>query len=153
MWGYRVIIPEKLYTNVLHSSHLGIVKCKAIARSYLWYPGIDGQLEQLINSCKACLSVRPDPPKALLIPWESSGKSWSRIHVDFAGPMDSNFYFVFTDSYSKWVEIFRTKSITTEFTVSKFREVFSRFGLVDTIVSDNGSQFTSKVFKEFITMV
>lgn len=154
MWGYRVVIPEKLQLQMLHSlhsSHLGIVKCKAIARSYMWYPGIDSQIEDLIKSCKACLSFRPDPPKAELIPWESPGKPWSRIHVDFAGPKDTNYYLIITDAYTKWVEVFKTKSITAEFTISKLREVFSRFGLVDTIVSDNGSQFTSRLFRDFIT--
>ena len=39
LWGYRTIIPEKLKLNILqelHSLHLGIVKTKALARSYIW---------------------------------------------------------------------------------------------------------------------
>lgn len=155
MWGYRIVIPFKLHEimlDSLHSSHMGIVKCKSLARSYFWFPGIDAKIEVLIKSCKACLSVRSDPPKAQLIPWTSAGQTWSRVHTDFAGPMDGNYYFIITDSYSKWVEVFKTKTITAEFTVSKLREVFTRFGLVDTIVSDNGTQFTSQHFKEFVTI-
>lgn len=154
LWGYRVVIPSKLQDSMLdslHSSHMGIVKCKSLARSYLWFPGIDEKIETMVKSCKACLSVRSNPPKAELIPWTSPGQTWSRVHVDFAGPMDANYYFIITDSFSKWVEVFKTKTITTDFTVSKLREVFTRFGLVDTLVSDNGTQFTSQNFKEFVS--
>lgn len=38
MWGYRTVIPHKLREQVLfklHLSHLGIVKTKALARSYI----------------------------------------------------------------------------------------------------------------------
>ena len=41
------------------------------------------------------------------------------------------------DSFSKFVEVFKTKEITTPFTITKLREMFSRYGLFDTIVSDN----------------
>lgn len=39
MWGYRVIIAEKLRGLILeelHSTHLGIVKMKSLARSFCW---------------------------------------------------------------------------------------------------------------------
>jgi len=39
LWGYRVVIPSKLRSIVLeqlHESHLGIVKFKSLARSYVW---------------------------------------------------------------------------------------------------------------------
>lgn len=73
MWGYRAFIPTKCRQRLLesiHSSHLGIVRSKAVARSFMWWPGIDAELESLIKSCKSCLSVRPNPPKSNLIPWE-----------------------------------------------------------------------------------
>ncbi|KAK9695783.1 RNase H-like domain found in reverse transcriptase [Popillia japonica] len=38
-WGYRIIISAKLRSSMLkelHLSHLGVKKCKAIARSYFW---------------------------------------------------------------------------------------------------------------------
>lgn len=44
MWGYRVIIPEKLQEKVLselHATHAGIVRMKSIARSFFWWPKID----------------------------------------------------------------------------------------------------------------
>lgn len=42
--------------------------------------------------------------------------------------------------------------MTTNFTIVKLREMFSRYGLVDTLVSDNVPQFTSHEFRKFLSL-
>lgn len=153
LWGYRVVIPLKFrqqILNELHSSHLGIVKTKALARSYVWWPKLDNDIENLIQNCEPCRELQASPEKAKLIPWKPSDSVWSRIHVDFAGPVRNFYLFVVVDSFSKWVEVFKTKTITSAFTISKLRDLFSHYGLVDVLVSDNGTQFTSDEFKKFL---
>ena len=55
MWGSRVIIPPKLQKRVLdelhEEGHLGIVKMKALARSYMWWPSIDQSIEAMGKTC------------------------------------------------------------------------------------------------------
>lgn len=153
MWGYRTIIPSKLQKEVLlalHSSHMGIVKTKALARSYVYWPKMDKDIEIMINSCEPCQLLQASPEKSSLIPWTPTTSAWKRIHIDFAGPINGFQLFIIIDSYSKWVEVFKTKDTTSSFVVNKLREVFCRFGIVDILVSDNGRQFTSAEFKEFI---
>ena len=41
------------------------------------------------------------------------------------------------------------KNPTTEITIKFLHELFARFGVVDTIVFDNESQFISREFKDF----
>ncbi|XP_037812889.1 uncharacterized protein K02A2.6-like [Lucilia sericata] len=127
LWGYRVIIPMKLrkvVLNQLHESHLGIVKTKAMARSYVWWPGIDKDIENMIKSCTSCQQLLDSPEKSSLIPWTPTDSVWSRIHVDFAGPINGVYLFIVIDSFSKFAEVFLTKEITTSFTVAKLRELF-----------------------------
>ncbi|GFO04107.1 Pol polyprotein [Plakobranchus ocellatus] len=51
-WGIRVIIPatfRKQLLNELHENHLGINKTKAIARSYVYWPNLDDDIEAMIK--------------------------------------------------------------------------------------------------------
>ena len=72
LWGFRVVIPnrwrERLLTE-LHREHPGICKMKGIARSYMWWPGMDACIEKLAKSCVDCQAVRNSPPVAPLQPW------------------------------------------------------------------------------------
>ena len=45
--------------------------------------------------------------------------------------------------------VLRCKRPTTGTTIGFLHELFAQFGVVDCVVSDNGSQFTSVKFKEF----
>lgn len=70
--GYRVIIPtnlRKYFLNELHSSHLGISKCKSLARSFFWWPKLDNDIELLCNNCSTCTIFRVNPVISQLHPW------------------------------------------------------------------------------------
>ena len=53
------------------------------------------------------------------------------------------------DSFSRWPKVQKCKNPMSEIIIKFLYELFARFGIVDLIVIDNGSQFTSKDFKEF----
>ena len=153
LWGIHVIVPPKYRHHVLkqlHSDHIGIVRMKSLARSHVWWPGIDSEVETLVKSCLPCQSIRASPPRAPLNPWVWPSKPWSRIHVDFAGLYRGHTYFVIVDAFSKWVEVMDMPSITSERTIVVLRDLFARYGLPDQLVSDNGTQFTSSEFQVFM---
>ena len=63
----RVIVPKHLQQIVLkelHLSHPGVSRMKSIARSYLWWPGLDKEIEKLVATCTACQAVRQAPAAA-----------------------------------------------------------------------------------------
>ena len=53
---------------------------------------------------------------------------------------------IVVDAHSKWVEVGLTASATSKVTMEYLRELFARFGLPQTVVTDNGSCFTSTEF-------
>ncbi len=152
MWGLRVVVPpcyQKRCMEELHVGHIGVTRMKALARSYIWWPGIDAQIEQVTKSCQGCSETRNKPPTAPLHPWTWPTTAWQRIHIDFAGPFMKRMFFIIVDAHSKWPEVCIMKSTTAEKTVQALREIFSRNGIPDQIVSDNGPQFISEEFKKF----
>ena len=134
-----------------HSVHMGISKTKNLARYYVWYPKIDEDIENLVKSCEPCQLNRNDPEKHSSHSWQYPSKPWERIHIDFCGPFRNHMYLIVVDAYSKWLEVIRMSSSTsTSETIKVLLSLFARQGLPDKLVSDNGPQFTSDEFKEFV---
>ncbi|CAK1585814.1 unnamed protein product [Parnassius mnemosyne] len=153
MRGHKIVIPGSLRDRViseLHTSHMGIVKTKAEARSRFWFPGIDGVLERMIGSCEICMQLRAAPPRVHISPWKYPADPFRRIHLDFLGPINGHMYLVIVDAYSKWVEVCRMNTTCASIAViDKLYEFMSRFGLPETIVTDNGTSFCSREFLDF----
>ncbi|XP_060118361.1 uncharacterized protein K02A2.6-like, partial [Heteronotia binoei] len=154
LWGSRVVVPpphmRKQVLEALHETHPGIVRMKALARSYVWWPGMDEEIEGWVRRCQPCQESRPDPPSAPVHRWESNRRPWSRLHLDFAGPYQGQIFFILVDAYTKWLEVIPVASTSTAAAVRALRRVFCTHGIPDTLVTDNGTSFTSREFREFI---
>ena len=69
MWGQRVVVPSQgrnIMLEELHMGHPGLCKMKALARSIMWWPKIDTDLELRVKSCNECLLNRKKPAEAPL---------------------------------------------------------------------------------------
>ena len=131
---------------------MGISKAKNLARYYVWWPNIDEDIENLVKSCEPCQLNRNDPEKYSSHSWQYPSKPWERIHIDFCCPFRNHMYLIVLDAYSKWPEVIRMSSSTsTSETTKVLLSLFSRHGLPDKLVSDNGPQFTSDEFREFMS--
>ncbi|XP_037576521.2 uncharacterized protein K02A2.6-like [Dermacentor silvarum] len=152
-WGHRVVVPieaRSAMLHLLHDTHQGIGAMKALARSLFWYPRIDADIERLVKSCQVCVQAAPMPPRQEAVPWPETGRRWSRLHIDFAGPVEGYMLMILVDAHTKWIEVVPMKSATACSTIEALRTTFSRFGIPETIVSDNGPQFTGKEFADFM---
>lgn len=146
LWENRVVIPDKFKTQVLkilHNSHYGRNRMVSLARMKVWFPGIDAAIEGVAKGCEICAALGRDPVRTPLHPWEEPQKVWQRLHIDFCEANGSKWLIV-VDAKSKWPEAIRMGSTTAERTIAKLREIFSRNGLPEQLVSDNGPPFTSK---------
>lgn len=153
MWGSRVVIPPKLRSQMLdelHVSHPGISRMKGLARSYIWWPNLDGDIEMTVRQCTACQLNGNLPASAPLHPWEFPSRPWARVHMDFAGPFLGHMYLLMIDAHTKWLEVHIMGKITSEATIEKCRETFATHGMPEVVVTDNGTSFTSSEFQHFM---
>ena len=77
LWTSQAILPLSLREQVLqelHHYHLGINHIKAIARSDVWWPGLDKALEDMVSSCSKCQDVKQSTgcttPSMVLDHWD-----------------------------------------------------------------------------------
>ncbi|CAH8597340.1 unnamed protein product [Dicrocoelium dendriticum] len=152
MTADRVVVPSCLRQAVLrqlHSAHPGMNRMKAVARSYVYWPGIDNDIQDLVRRCSRCQQASKMPPHQSPVPWQPPAKPWSRVHIDYAGPIDGISYLVMVDAYSKWPEVVAVNPPTASATLACLQRIFSQHGLPEVLVSDNGTQFTSSIFEDF----
>ncbi|GBP51891.1 Uncharacterized protein K02A2.6 [Eumeta japonica] len=152
-YGIRIVIPKALQNRILeelHTAHTGMVKMKALARSYVWWKNIDSDIERMVKECKDCCLMQKNPVKVPVHIWEYPKEPWSRIHIDYAGPYLNNYFLIVVDAYTKWLEVVPTASITAAATVNILKKIYTTFGLPITQVSDNGRQFRSQEMLQFL---
>ena len=151
MYKDRVFVPEAIRESVLklfHEGHPGICAMKQLARSLVWFHGMDDKIAKIVQSCNVCQNNRSKPAQKYL-EWPTPYKKWSRIHIDHFFFEDRTFL-VIVDAYTKYIECLLVNSTSSQCTIDALREVFSRQGLPDTLVSDNATSFSSNEFKTFL---
>ena len=150
--GCRVVVPTLLRRDILralHKIHSGIVQTKALARSYVWWPQLNDDIEALVSNCSRCLESRHMPPKTSY-EWIVPTRPWSRINIDFAGPFQNKVFFIVVDAYSRWPEVIIVNNMTSDTVIRHLRMLFATHGLCETLVSDNGTPFVSTEMKQFL---
>nr|CAD7445434.1 unnamed protein product [Timema bartmani] len=113
---HRVILPSALRPEVLellHDLHPGSSRMKNLSRSFVWWPGLDDELEARVNS------------KTLLITVDGHSK-WPKVHIMHEGT-------------------------SAEHTCEALRSMFAAWGLLEEVISDNGSPFSSTAFANFLS--
>lgn len=153
LWGTRVIIPDIFRSRLLgmlHEVHQGMSAMKSTARSYFWWPGLDKDIEMTAKSCEKCCQNSKHPPSAEAKSWPTTSRPWSRLHIDYAGPLLGTNFLIIVDAHSKWVEVKMTANTSSEKTIKLMRDVFATHGIPDTVVSDNGRNFVSGEFESFL---
>jgi len=105
---------------------------KSLARSLMWWPGMDHGIKDMVRYCSECQRTQASPLPAPLHPWK-----WPT--------MDGRMYLIAVDVHSKWMECAAT-ALTM---IQHLRTLFARFGIPESMVSDNGPQFTAAEFQLF----
>ena len=134
---------------MLHEGHPRATRMKVLARRYVYWQGIDGDIEERVKLCNACQLTAKMPVRNELSPWPKPDCACERIHIDFAGPMEGMMLLIVVDAFSKWPEIVQMRTSTTTATIEELGRIFAQQGYPKVLVSDNGTQFTAKEFQDY----
>ena len=150
MRGSRIIVPAKLQRDVLekiHEGHMGITKCRALANTAVYWPGISKQIEELVRECPSCIMESKNHSEPL-IPTSFPQRPWEIVAMDLF-KLHSDWYLLVTDYYSRYPEVAKLDRLTSNEVILHCKSIFARHGIPDTVRSDNGSQFEVTKTAEF----
>ncbi len=159
----QLAVPKELRDDLLRSYHDSLAGgghqgtnrvYQAIRQKYFW-KSMMRDINCYVGSCITCQQAKrhygakpaplhPIPPTNI----------FSRMHVDILGPLPTStegykYILLFVDSFSKWCEAFPLKTADAA-TVAKhlYEDIICRYGAPDSLVSDRGRQFMSKLINE-----
>lgn len=148
--GDRLVIPPSLQSEILrkiHSGHQGLTKCFERAKQSVWWPGIRKQLEETINRCAICSQHRTQHAEPLL-PTNFPDYPWQKVASDLFQWKNSS-YLLVVDYYSRFIEIAKLSTTTSTAVITHLKSIFARHGIPETLVSDNGPQYSAATFSQF----
>ncbi|XP_046863284.1 uncharacterized protein K02A2.6-like [Xenia sp. Carnegie-2017] len=136
----RLIIPSSLRLDILekiHAGHQGIRKCRERAKESVWWPGLSKHIENMVTDCSICCKYRENHAEPLLTTCFPQ-RRWQKVATDLFEHSGKNYVLV-VDYYSRYFQIVPLKKSTTaEDVINHMKSIFSRHGIPETVVSDNG---------------
>ncbi len=153
LWASRVVIPPPLRHRVLeqlHEGHTGAARMKSLALTTCHWPNIDEEINQQAKSCESCARVPPDLKKEPPRTWAEPARIWARLHADFAGPFCGAMWLTLVDAKTCWPEVRLVSEATSEKMIDALQDVFYTHSLPDVLVTGNGTQFSSDLFRNYV---
>lgn len=151
-YGDRIIVPASLQQQILkslHTNHSGMVKMKMLARSYVWWSGIDNDIEEFVKKCFNCQVTQNISKEVIKTSWETTTFPFQRVFIDFFH-FSGKVFFLYVDSFSRYVETIAMNSTEAKSVNNSLGKIFQYFGLPTEIVADNGPPFKSHEYANFL---
>ena len=162
-----LVIPQSLQAAILQEAHdsplaghLGTSKTLGrISGKYFW-PKMVTDIKFWCQSCPSCQVIKDQPAcgKAPMNPIPVTGP-FDMVGMDIVGPLPmtkrkNRYLLVIMDYFTKWPEVFPLKKTDAEVIAKIFtEEIVCRHSCVNTVLTDQGTNFTSKLMKDVCRLV
>ena len=113
----------------------------------MWWPGVNRDVEHYIQNCPQCVKSQI-PTKEPLMSTPLQSHPWERVAANLFH-LRGRSYLVVVDHFSRYPEVVRLNSTTSNSIVTTLKSIFSRHGIPAAFVSGNGPQFASMKMMEF----
>ncbi|KAL9979611.1 hypothetical protein ACROYT_G017294 [Oculina patagonica] len=106
------------------------------------------EIKEYISKCDICLTNRAGQGREPILQHEFIARPWAKVAADLC-EIDNRVLLVVSDYYSNFIEVARLSNLTSRAIITELKAIFARFGVPDTLVTDNGPQFSSAEFTVF----
>lgn len=159
------VIPESLKITIMemfhyppHAGHFSTSATLRKIKERAYWDFMNKEIREYCQNCLTCQQSKASNhlPYGLMEPVLPPTKVFEKISIDFIGPLPKSgggrlneYLLVIVDNLSKWVELFPMRKANSKKVLTILEdEIFCRYGVPSTIVTDCGSQFLSKIFKK-----
>ena len=152
MKGLKVIVPKSLqatYAKLLHEGHLGCEATKRRARDIVFWTTMTQDIESHVSRCSVCNSTKAHQQKEPLMSYPTPTVPWETVGVDLF-QWNGTHYVAIGDSYSTWFDFFPLPALSSYSVIQILKRQFSTHGIPQMLISDNGPQFSSHEFADFV---
>jgi hypothetical protein len=146
----KIIVPSSMHQamlSIVHEGHLGIDKCKALARQSMFWPGMSRDVELTVSKCVICNSYRKQQPSEPLLPHAVPQRPWQKIGADIFTFARKD-YLLVVDYFSKYPEIALLEDKTATSVILHLKSIFARHGVPVELIADN-MPFSSRLLRAF----
>lgn len=144
--AHRLYIPFVLRSRILkllHLSHCGLTKTKALAKLHYFWPGMSSDIKSTVNNCLSCQTVRPSQPRPEITTQEPQTYPFSHVGIDLCSHAGKT-YLVLVDRHSGYPLVKLLRSLNTVAVTNSLYTWFLTYGFPLSVRTDNGPQFLSE---------
>mgnify|MGYP001002027478 CR=1 FL=1 len=153
LYGPRLVVPKSERKDVLeklHASHQGMSKTKSRARSALYWPGINHEIEEMVSKCERCQERLPSHPKETIRPDPMPKRPFESVSADLF-TLGGKHFLVYVDRMSGYPKIAQWRDDPSSSQVAyEIRQFFVDLGVPKRFRSDGGMQFAAASFRKFL---
>ena len=150
VWCQNIQPNASLNTQVLqllHLGHFGMQRMKSLARTAVYWSGMNAEIMDLCHQCTACAEHQKKPSKLASHPWMLPEKPWSHVYINHAINFLGSNWLILIDAHSKYSSIHPTNFTSTKSTTDLLEQDLAHFSYPHTIVMDNATSFSSEEFQ------
>uniref|UniRef100_A0A8R1EB09 RNA-directed DNA polymerase n=1 Tax=Caenorhabditis japonica TaxID=281687 RepID=A0A8R1EB09_CAEJA len=152
-------LAKLVHESLFESAHLGRDKTENRLRSLVSFPGLSKTVRIVVDSCQVCQRNKDSTKNRIRAPlgkFDETTKPFERVHSDFIGPLEettrkNKFIAVFVDAFSKFMIAEPVENQLAETLCEVFKNrVVARFGTPKLLVTDQGTNYTSNLFRDML---
>ncbi|KAK9711421.1 Integrase zinc binding domain [Popillia japonica] len=141
------------YNHETQTSHRGIVENTTAIKKHFYWPNLEQDVKNYVNSCEICQKTKYErhPNKLIFKATPIGSKPFQHLYID-SFKISGQYFITLIDSFSKFGQAYTITSLNAVETASKLIQYFSCFGIPDRITCDNGIEFKNSIIQDLCKM-